>query len=674
MTVTEEDHLEARALPEGWAEAILDDVGQWSTGGTPSRKIESYFGGQIPWVKSGDLRDGEVWSTEECITGSGLANSAAKLVPPGTVSLALYGATIGKLGLLRIEAATNQACANCVPNGSVIEGMFLFFFLQAQRDNLIAAGQGGAQPNLTNGIVRAWPVSLPPLAEQRRIVAKVEALLERVNGVRERLDRVPAILKRFRRSVLAAACDGRLGEGIEPELWSSTCVGDVCDRIEYGHTASAKKELPGPKFLRITDIQDDRVDWNTVPYCEIDERGLAKYRLLAGDIVFARTGATTGKSFLISKCPEHAVFASYLIRLRANRAKVDPRFLILFFQSPAYWEMISENVSGNAQPGCNASKLANLPLRLPPLQKQRAIANRATVLLEGARRLELRIAAASQSAHAVSPAILHRAFRGELVPTEAELARLEGREYEPASVLLGRIRAQREAAAAERPSRGRRGRKAKGAEGEVAANGRRRGRAKKTPADPKTPAQNEGPGLFDDGQAGGPARRKARRSAAGGEARAMPSGAFETDGVMAAFRSACWGAGEVPEDELLREVARRLGYQRLGSSIRETLRGHLRAAIRRGIVERVAGGRGDTLKGATPLISGYDDEALLAAIRSVLRKGEERDRDEVTRAVAAHLGFVRVTDAIADRMKAVYRVGVRRGVLGGERGTVWREE
>ena len=156
-------------------------------------------------------------------------------------------------------------------------------------------------------------------------------------------------------------------------------LGDFAESVEYGVTASATGQPIGPKFLRITDIQDGAVNWENVPWCECDARSATDAQLRSGDIVFARTGATTGKSFLIQSCPD-AVFASYLIRIRPNE-KVVPKFLHLFFQTPAYWQLISENVAGIAQPNCNASKLKNLPIPLPPLSEQQRIVARVEAFL-----------------------------------------------------------------------------------------------------------------------------------------------------------------------------------------------------------------------------------------------------------------------------------------------------
>ena len=161
-----------------------------------------------------------------------------------------------------------------------------------------------------------------------------------------------------------------------PTGWTITTVQNVSHSIEYGYTASASNQPIGPKLLRITDIQNGSVDWNEVPYCKLDGKPSSRFRLNIGDIVFARTGATTGKSYLIREETPDAVFASYLIRVRPNHL-VDPAFLYLFFQTSAYWQLISENVAGNAQPNCNASKLAALPLLLPPVAEQRRIVSAA---------------------------------------------------------------------------------------------------------------------------------------------------------------------------------------------------------------------------------------------------------------------------------------------------------
>lgn len=153
--------------------------------------------------------------------------------------------------------------------------------------------------------------------------------------------------------------------------WQTKALGDV-SAINYGYTESASSEPVGPRFLRITDIQNDGVDWAEVPYCKIDATNFPKYRLAQNDIVFARTGATTGKSFMV-KSPPDAVFASYLIRLRLLDRHLLPEFVALFFQTSSYWQSIKDGSSGSAQGGFNATKLGALSLPVPPLPEQQRI-------------------------------------------------------------------------------------------------------------------------------------------------------------------------------------------------------------------------------------------------------------------------------------------------------------
>jgi type I restriction enzyme S subunit len=148
---------------------------------------------------------------------------------------------------------------------------------------------------------------------------------------------------------------------------------DISESIDYGFTTAAKNLTEGSRLLRITDIQNDSVDWDSVPFCECSEKDIEKYSLKYGDIVFARTGATTGKSFLIRNCPDNSVFASYLIRVRPSK-EIDPIFLSRFFQSSSYWHQITQNQTGTTQPGVNSTRLKSLKIPLPPIAEQKRIA------------------------------------------------------------------------------------------------------------------------------------------------------------------------------------------------------------------------------------------------------------------------------------------------------------
>ena len=184
-----------------WKIKTLGDVCRTSSGGTPSRSRPDYFIGNIPWVKSGELTDGLVSEVSEFISEEALAGSSAKLLPAGTLLIAMYGATVGKLGILARAAATNQAVCAIFPPPE-LDPKFLFWYLRRQRSNLIAKAVGGAQPNISQTILRDLELPIPPLDEQREIVAELEKQFSRLDEAVANLQRVKANLKRYKASVL----------------------------------------------------------------------------------------------------------------------------------------------------------------------------------------------------------------------------------------------------------------------------------------------------------------------------------------------------------------------------------------------------------------------------------------------------------------------------------------
>ncbi len=155
--------------------------------------------------------------------------------------------------------------------------------------------------------------------------------------------------------------------------WKETTLGEVSSDVSYGYTESASDENVGPRFLRITDIQNGVVNWSTVPYCPISKSDHAKYQLRKGDIVVARTGNSTGENFLY-RGTEDAVFASYLIRFRVNKREAHPAFVWYSLRSKRWWNFINSSKTGSAQAGANAKVLGHFPISLPPLPEQKAIA------------------------------------------------------------------------------------------------------------------------------------------------------------------------------------------------------------------------------------------------------------------------------------------------------------
>lgn len=165
-----------------------------------------------------------------------------------------------------------------------------------------------------------------------------------------------------------------------PDGWEWHSVKKLSRNIQYGHTAKAEGN-GNAKFLRITDIQGGKIDWRGVPTVSLEEKEISKYALNDDDLVFARSGATAGKSILIKNAPKDAVFASYLIRIVPNQENVIPEYLSYFFLTPTYWEVVSQNAAGAAQPNINGTKLSEFVVPVAPQEEQKRIVEKLDALL-----------------------------------------------------------------------------------------------------------------------------------------------------------------------------------------------------------------------------------------------------------------------------------------------------
>ena len=172
--------------PQNWSWTTLGKIGKWQSGSTPNRLNKDYYNGNIPWLKTGDLNNGYITHIPESITEKALNETSLKLNPTGSVLIAMYGATIGKIGILTFPATTNQACCACeVFNG--IDKEFLFLFLLSHREEFIKMGGGGAQPNISKEKIINTYIPLPPFAEQKRIVNTVNVLFTKLDDIMESL-------------------------------------------------------------------------------------------------------------------------------------------------------------------------------------------------------------------------------------------------------------------------------------------------------------------------------------------------------------------------------------------------------------------------------------------------------------------------------------------------------
>ena len=260
-------------IPDSWKWVKVGDVGSWSAGATPPRTNPAYYGGSIPWLKTGDLNDGFVKEVPEYITDLALEKTSVRLNPIGSVLMAMYGATIGKLGILEIPVTTNQACCACIPYAGM-NNKYLFYYLMSMRQSYIGMAEGGAQPNISKEKIVNSLLPLPPAEEQKRIVAKIEELLPYVDRYAAAYEKLEQFNAKFpedmKKSILQYAIQGKLveqrpEEGTGEELYRQIQT----EKQRLIKEGKIKKEKPLPEIAEDEIPFDIPESWKWVRLSEI---------------------------------------------------------------------------------------------------------------------------------------------------------------------------------------------------------------------------------------------------------------------------------------------------------------------------------------------------------------------------------------------------------------------
>lgn len=344
---------------------------------------------------------------------------------------------------------------------------FVYYFLaqkairrEAKENFTGTAGQA----RVPAGFIEQLEIPLAPTVEQLRIVEKLEIVLTYTTSCQERLEKISTILKRFRQSVLAAACSGRLTadwraerngapafsvagtlSGDLPLGWRNASVGEIIDDLKYGTSQKCGYDKRGVPVLRIPNVVRGLIDHSDLKYAELPAREQFQLHLLPGDILIIRSNGSVslvGTCALVGEKERGFSYAGYLIRIRPNHAFVLPEFLNLALRSyDVRLQIELEARSTSGVNNINSDELKALQVSLPPLDEQEEIVRRVNGFLAFADRIENRYRITRHQLNRLPQSILAKAFRGELVPTEAELAEHEGRSYESAEQLLQRIRA-----------------------------------------------------------------------------------------------------------------------------------------------------------------------------------------------------------------------------------------
>lgn len=437
------------ALPNKWELCTFDDVCTPTEQVIPKEDTEFFY---ID-ISSVDRISKKIISPQRII-GKDAPSRARKLIKTGDVIVSMTRPNLNAVALVGSEYDGQIASTGFeILRSNGVDPRWIGYLVRTNEfiDAMTSLVQGALYPAIRGKDVRAHQIPVAPLAEQRRIADKLDTTLARVDALNDRLARITPLLKRFRQSVLAAATSGRLTEDwraisqAENE-WRSVSLKEVAGDFSYGSSAKSAKTGKVP-VLRMGNIQEGALDWTDLVYTS-DPEEIKKYKLVKGDVLFNRTNSPelVGKT-AIYQGEQEAIYAGYLIRVKCSE-KLIPEYLNYCLGSPMgreyCWQVKSDGVS---QSNINAKKLAAFEFLLPPIEEQTEIVRRVASLFAFADRLEARLQSAQTAAERLTPALLAKAFRGELVPQDAS--------DEPATELLRRLRESRAADATSKPKRGR---------------------------------------------------------------------------------------------------------------------------------------------------------------------------------------------------------------------------
>jgi type I restriction enzyme S subunit len=386
-----------------WDTVQISQFCKTGTGGTPSRsnKMRYYENGTIPWVKSGELRENIITQTSEHVTDAALRETSIKLVPAGALLLALYGATVGRLGILGVEATTNQAVCHIIPDPKKANVRYLFHALSNQVPNLIARGVGGAQPNISQGIVKELALMLPPLDEQKRIAAILDAADALRAKRRQSIAQLDALIQSTFLDLFGDPVTNPMG-------WKSIFVDDVCNLVRG---SSPRPQGDARYFggnvprLMVADITRD--GFKVTPIIDsLTEEGAKKSRPVPkGTIVMAVSGNVGLVATVQVPCCVHDGFVAFL---ELDRKIFDPTYFMFQFH---FLKATHENrKAGAIFQNITTTDIKRMLTALPPLPLQQKFA----AIVESIERQKTTQRAHLAELDALFAALQHRAFRGEL--------------------------------------------------------------------------------------------------------------------------------------------------------------------------------------------------------------------------------------------------------------------
>lgn len=387
-----------------WKKEPLGKICKTTSGGTPSRKNQSYYqNGTIPWVKSGELENNIITTSEEFITEEGLLNSSAKIFPAGTLLIALYGATIGKLAFLGIDAATNQAVCGIFQNENV-SLKYLYYYLLFQRPNLIKQGVGGAQPNISQTILKKLEISYPDsITEQQRIIARIEELFSELDKAVDTLKTTKEQLEVYRQAVLVDAFRVATNS-------THLKIGYVCAKIVDCPHSTPKWEKNGKLCLRTTNFKRGYLDLQSPNYVSEETFNDRNRRIIPqpGDVLYSREGSVLGIACTIPS-NVYPCLGQRMMLLRSGE-KLNNRYLMHYLNSPMVTNHVIATKGGTGSPHINVGDIKEFQIPIPSLEEQSNIVRQIEEQLSSCDNIEKTVDAILTQADAMRQSILKQAF------------------------------------------------------------------------------------------------------------------------------------------------------------------------------------------------------------------------------------------------------------------------
>lgn len=406
------EELTINRIETKWKKLPLGNVFKTTSGGTPSRKNPAFYNGTIPWVKSGELESNIILDTKEKITQEGINASSAKIFPKGTLLIALYGATIGKLAILGINAATNQAVCGIFDNDEQ-EIKYLYWFLFHKRRDLIKSGIGGAQPNISQTILKNLEIPLPKKEVQQQIVFKIEELFSELDKGIEELKKAHQQLIVYRQAVLKWAFENDL-KNTQDKL-----LRDISQKIQIGPfgTQLHKEDyiVGGVPLINPMHIQGGQIIADSSYSIKAEKRdSLPNYILQKGDVIMGRRGEM-GRCGLVTEKEEGWFCGTGSLYVRSNKQIADPSFLYHFLQSQPTKKYLEEHAGGTTMANLNLKIVNNIPIHLPTIEKQKQIVQEIESRLSVCEKIEETINDILKQAEVLRQSILKKAFQGKLI-------------------------------------------------------------------------------------------------------------------------------------------------------------------------------------------------------------------------------------------------------------------